>query len=123
MWFRKVSTVSAAMLENTPIGRMPFTQRSRVTNRPLSGWRGKGNTAEARRVRDLYLTHLRSLGDPEDVLLQAKCRHAAELQVAVEALRLRAAKGENIDISALVKLCNCADRAVERLNALARHLF
>jgi hypothetical protein len=115
------------MLENTPASSPPATRvkltsgKSRVTNKPLT--RFNGNSRPGRRVRDLYRLHMAALGNPTDGLLQSKCLHAAELQVAVETQRLRAAKGEAVDVHALVKLVNVADRAVERLNALARHLL
>jgi hypothetical protein len=60
-----------------------------------------------------------TLGNPEDGLLQAQCLHAAELQVAVEVQRHKAAKGEDVDLNGLVRLVNVADRAAERIRKQA----
>jgi hypothetical protein len=89
--------------------------RSLTTNRPLHK-RLNGNTAAGRRVRDLYRAFIGSMGNPTDTLSQANALHAAELAVAVEQQRLAAARGEPVDLNALVRLSNLADRAVGRLH-------
>ena len=45
------------------------------------------------------------MGNPADPISQANALHAAELAVAVEQQRLTAARGEAVDIDALVRLC------------------
>jgi hypothetical protein len=107
------------MLENAPISRTasaerPLTVRSRLTNGKLRG-RVNGNSAAGRRIRDIYRALMRELDNPTDTLIAAKVLHAAELCVAVEAQRLRAARGEDVNLDALVRLSNAADRAVRRL--------
>ena len=107
------------MLENTSGARMttverPLRQRSRLTNGKLRG-RVNGNSAAGRRIRDIFHALMRELGNPTDTLITAKVLHAAELCVAVEAQRLRAARGEDVNLDALVRLANVADRAVRRL--------
>jgi len=107
------------MLENAPTVRSPnadrpLTVRSRTTNKPLRG-RVSGNTSAGRRVRDLYRGLMAGIGNPTDTIAQARALHAAELAVAVEAQRLRAARGEDVNLDALVRLSNAADRAVRRL--------
>ena len=87
--------------------------RSRTTNEPLR--RANGNTAAGRRVRDLYRAFLAVMGNPVDPISQASALNAAELAVAVEQQRLAAARGDALDIDALVRLSNLADRAVKRL--------
>jgi hypothetical protein len=111
------------MLENAPTARSPsadrpLTVRSRTTNKPLRG-RVSGNTSAGRRVRDLYRGLMASIGNPTDTITQARALHAAELAVAVEAQRLRAARGEDVNLDALVRLSNAADRAVRRLGLRA----
>ena len=59
------------------------------------------------------------MGDPADTIVQANVLNAAELVVAVEQARLAAARGEAVDIDALVRLSNLADRAVRRLGIKA----
>ena len=110
------------MLENAPTGRLSIGQRlamnrSRITNKPIARW--KGNTSEGRRVRDLYRALMHKLGNPADMIMQARVMHAAELYVAVEAQRLRAVRGEDVNLDALVRLSNAADRAVRRLGLRA----
>jgi hypothetical protein len=101
------STARAATATRAP------RQRSAVTNRPLS--RVSGNTAAGRRCHDLYSAFLQNMGNPTDTIAQANALNAAELTVAVEQARLAAARGEAVDIDALVRLSNLADRAVRRL--------
>jgi hypothetical protein len=107
------------VLENTPAARppsadRPLTVRSRTTNKPLRG-RVSGNSSAGRRVRDLYRGFMAGIGNPTDTITQARALHAAELCVAVEAQRLRACRGEDVNLDALVRLSNAADRAVRRL--------
>lgn len=111
------------MLENTSAARSPSVDRplkvrSALTNKPLRG-RVNGNTSAGRRVRDLYRGLMAAIGNPGDTIMQAKVLHAAELAVAVEAQRLRAARGEDVNLDALVRLSNAADRAVRRLGIRA----
>ena len=90
----------------------PPASRSATTNKPLR--RVNGNTAAGRRVRDLYRAFLAAMSRA-DTIAQASALNAAELAVAVEQARLAAARGEAVDIDALVRLSNLADRAVRRL--------
>jgi len=55
------------------------------------------------------------MGNPEDPISQASALNAAELAVAVEQVRLSAARGEVVDVDQLVRLSNLADRAAKRL--------
>jgi hypothetical protein len=91
----------------------PPRSRSATTNQPLR--RANGNTATGRRVRDLYRAFLQHMGNPADTVTQSNALNAAELAVAVEQARLPAIRGEAVDIDALVRLSNLADRAVRRL--------
>ena len=66
-------------------------------------------------MRDLYRAFLAGISNPTDLIVQANALNAAELTCALEQLRLAAARGEAVDINALVRLSNLADRATRRL--------
>jgi hypothetical protein len=87
--------------------------RARTTNRPLS--RHDGNTAEGRRVRDLFRSFivLQRLGDPTDPAIQAQVLEAVELTQQAEYARTLLFKG--VTIEQLVLIQNLAHRAVRRL--------
>jgi len=72
----------------------------------------------ARRVRDLTSAFSAELqGDaPLSVTQEAAVRKAAGLLSAAEDLRARALRGDPVDMPALVKLENLADRAVRALH-------
>ena len=97
----------------------PARCRSATTNRPLAG-RTSQRTAAGRRVADLFRAFLAAMNNPVDPISQANALGAAELAVAVEQQRLRAARGDNVDVDALVRLSNLADRAAKRLNLSRR---
>lgn len=103
---------------------LPPSQRARATNDPMKRHRGK--TAEARRIRDLFLGYMAALGNPQSAIVQAKAAKAAELMVAAENLRARLINGDG-DANQLVRLENLADRAVRSLglpeaNAVPAHV-
>jgi hypothetical protein len=94
---------------------VPACQRSRVTNDPMARHRGK--SADARRVRDLYLSYMGDLGNPVNAAVQARVAKAAELVVAAEIARAKLIEGGG-DANQLVRLENLADRAVRSLGIL-----
>lgn len=91
---------------------LPPSQRARATNDPMKRHRGK--TADARRVKDLFLSYMQALGNPQNAIIQAKAAKAAELMVAAENLRAKLISGDG-DANQLVRLENLADRAVRGL--------
>jgi hypothetical protein len=88
------------------------TRRAKTTNDPAS--RANLNTANGRRVADLYRSYLRAMGDPTDAIAQANVLAAAELTVAAETARVQLLAGK-ADVDQLVKLENLAARAIRRL--------
>jgi hypothetical protein len=88
------------------------TRRAKTTNDPAS--RANLNTANGRRVADLYRSYLRAMGDPTDAVAQANVLAAAELTVAAETARVQLLAGK-ADVDQLVKLENLAARAIRRL--------
>jgi hypothetical protein len=90
--------------------------RSRTTTHPLAA-RTNGHSKQGKRVRDLYRAHLSRIGDPGEVLAQAACLAASELEVAVEDCRAKVlADPGNADLAdALVRLANLAHRAEHKL--------
>jgi hypothetical protein len=91
---------------------VPACQRSRVTNDPMRRHRGK--TADARRVRDLYLCYMDALGNPLNAIVQANVAKAAELVAAAEIARAKLIDGSG-DANQLVRIENLAARAVRSL--------
>jgi hypothetical protein len=87
--------------------------RAKITNKPLLRW--NGNTAAGKRVRDIYQSLAVQIGSPSDPYQQTAILTAAELIVATEEQRRRAALGEPVDLNALVRVSNLADRAVRKL--------
>jgi hypothetical protein len=89
------------------------TRRAKTTNDPAS--RANLNTANGRRVADLYRSYLRAMGDPTDAVAQANVLAAAELKAAAEIARADLLAGKTT-IGDVVLLENTADRAVRRLD-------
>jgi hypothetical protein len=89
------------------------TRRAKTTNDPAS--RANLNTANGRRVADLYRSYLRAMGDPTDAVAQANVLAAAELKAAAETARADLLAGKTT-IGDVVLLENAADRAVRRLD-------
>ena len=94
---------------------LPPAQRSRVTNDPTS--RHRGTTADARRVKDLFLSYLGRLGHPVDAATQAAVFAAADLAVTAEKTRAKVLAGgdDRSALNELVRVQNMADRALRRL--------
>jgi len=86
--------------------------RARATNDPT---KITGHSASARRARDLVVALFDELGEPPSVVQAAAIRRAASLMATAEDMRGRALRGEDVDVTALVKLENLADRAVRGL--------
>jgi hypothetical protein len=74
----------------------PAALRARATNDPLHG-RASRNTAQGRRIGDLFDAYLRAMGNPADALTQANALAAAELKVATEDARAKLLAGGDID--------------------------
>jgi hypothetical protein len=91
---------------------VPSCQRSRVTNDPMRRHRGK--TAEARRVRDIYLSLMSAFGNPLDARAQMQVAAAAELMFASEQARAKLIDGTG-DVNQVVRLENAAARALRSL--------
>jgi hypothetical protein len=102
-----------AMLRRPP--SVPGRQRARKTNNPLAGT--SRNTAQGRRIGDLFLSYCEVLGNPSDPPTQAAVLAAAELTYAAEAARARLLSDDSEfgDIALLVRLENLAARALKRL--------
>ena len=90
----------------------PRCQRAAVTNAPYR--RNRGTTAEGRRVRDLFLSYMATLGNPVNAGRQAAIYAAAQLVVAAEVAGAKII-ADGGDPNELVRLQNAADRAVRRL--------
>jgi hypothetical protein len=81
--------------------------------------RANGNTAQGRRVGDLYRAFIARIGDPDDLVAQSDCLACAELTAACEACRAQVLAGEAADADAadrLVRLENLARRAEAKLS-------
>jgi len=96
---------------------VPACQRSRITNDPAR--RHRGTTADGRRVRDLFLSFMSALGNPQNANLQANCLKAARLVVAAEIAGARIIEASG-DLNEMVRIENAADRAVRRLGLPAQ---
>jgi hypothetical protein len=103
--------VAAPLSSRARSVELPSRQRSRRTNRPVAA----GNTAISRRVRDLTRAFLSAIGNPNDVALQAQAVAAAEMVAIAELMRERALEGGEVDLSELVRLQSCSERALRRL--------
>ena len=97
----------------------PAALRARATNDPLHG-RASRNTAQGRRIGDLFDAYLRAMGNPVDALAQANALAAAELKVATEDARAKLLAGGNIDPDQVVKLEGAAARAERKLGIAHR---
>jgi hypothetical protein len=104
------------MLPNrTATAAKPPTARSALTNNPRTFGGLNGNTAQARRFRDLLEALLQQLGNPTDPIRQAEAVAAASAMVIAEDARAKALRGEPVDLDALVRLENTASRAFRKL--------
>jgi hypothetical protein len=97
----------------------PAALRARATNDPLHG-RASRNTAQGRRIGDLFDAYLRAMGNPADALAQANALAAAELKVATEDARAKLLAGGDIDPDQVVKLEGAAARAERKLGIVRR---
>lgn len=90
---------------------------------PVSSAAGKGHsrldgrTIEAQAVRRQMADFVAALGGPAavDAVAMLRIERAVELSVTAKRLRTRALRGEPVDIAALVKIENAADRAMRDL--------
>ncbi len=85
--------------------------RSKITNDPV---RGLGQSAEARRVRDLYRSYLVQLGNPADVATQAMIIATAQQVVIAENARRDHLAGK-ADLDSVIRAENMSARALRRL--------
>jgi len=96
----------------------PLTVRSRVTNGRRSFVDGDGNSAWARRWRDLVELHVADLGPPE-ALSEAQlslCRRVAATEVTLEGLEGRLSKGDTtVDLDLYNRLSGNLRRHLETL--------
>jgi hypothetical protein len=97
----------------------PAALRARATNDPLRG-RASRNTAQGRRIGDLFDAYIRAMGNPTDALAQANALAAAELKVAAEDGRAKLLSGGDIDPDQVVKLEGAAARADRKLGIAHR---
>jgi hypothetical protein len=108
----------AAVTEPSPArlinAERPAALRAKATNHPLYG-RASRNTAQGRRIGDLYDALLRAMGNPTDAVAQANALAAAELKVAAEDARAKLLAGGDIDPDQVVKLEGAAARAERKL--------
>jgi hypothetical protein len=91
--------------------------KSRLTNRPTRLAGVDGRSSQSRRRRDLIATYVAALGGADKVSPTAMndIVRAADLVAIAEKSRADALRGENVDLSALIRLEGAADRAVRRL--------
>jgi hypothetical protein len=88
------------------------TGNSAITNSPLSRW--DGNTADGRRVRDLYRGYALALGNPVDTATRALAIAAAEAIAIAENARRDHLAGK-VDINSVVRAEGTAARALRRI--------
>ena len=83
---------------NPPVEGNPSKQRSAVTNRRRLFVEGPGNTAWARRFKDLMTAHSADLGGAEYLTISqlSLIRRSATLTVELEAMDGRLADGETV---------------------------
>lgn len=107
-------TAAAISLPSAP--RAP-TLRSRVTNKRRSFVDGDGNSAWARRWRDLIELHVADLG-PAEALSEAQLsliRRVATIEIELEAAEGRLSKGEDVDLDAYTRASGHLRRILETL--------
>ncbi len=95
----------------------PLTLRSRVTNGRRSFVDGDGNSAWARRWRDLIALHVSDLGGA-DAMSEAQLslvRRCATIEAELEAAEGRLSKGEEIDLDAYTRAAGHLRRILESL--------
>jgi hypothetical protein len=95
----------------------PLTTRSKVTNKRRSFVDGDGNSAWARRWRDLIELHVADLGPPE-ALSEAQVslvRRCATIEIELEAAEGRLSKGEEVDLDAYTRAAGHLRRILESL--------
>lgn len=85
------------------------TRKRRQQRKPIDG-----RTRLARRIRELSASYLVALGGIASPELRDRCERAAQLVVISEDVRRKAVTG-SIDLDALVRIENTAQRAVDRL--------
>jgi len=96
---------SCTVAEASRIARMTRLRRLMEARAPLG-------TAQGRRVRLLFRTYLKRLGDgPHDDVMQAGAMRAAELTVLCENLRARALAGETIGANDITRMESTSRRA------------
>jgi hypothetical protein len=101
------------LTSNTATASKLPTGNSRTTNNPLR--RANGNTAQGRRVRDLYRGYMAVLGSPGDPATAALVLAAAELVVSAEKARADLLAGQG-DLNSVIRIENLSNRALKRLN-------
>jgi hypothetical protein len=107
------SKAGATSGHGSVLAKLTARHRSRTTNNPLAV-RASHRTAQGRRIRDLYQSYLRAMGNPTEAHLQADALTAAELRVAAENERAKVLAGHG-SADDLVRVENLADRAVRKL--------
>jgi hypothetical protein len=85
------------------------TRKRRQQRKPIDG-----RTRLARRIRELSTSYLVALGGRVSRELRDRCERAAQLVVISEDARRKAVTG-SIDLDALVRIENTAQRALDRL--------
>lgn len=78
--------------------------------------RYNGRSPEAYRIRALEKQYLARVRNPDDPIVQAAVHRAAEMTMVAEALRAQAVRGEQLNITALVRAENLARRCVRELH-------
>lgn len=90
--------------------------RARTTNRPQMLAGADGRSRRARRRRDVVNGIVAELGGSVSDGAMVAVIRAVDLLLICEEGRAAALRGEVVDLSALAKLENSADRAMRRLN-------
>ncbi len=94
--------------------------RSVATNDPRRLVGVDGNTAQARRYRDLVENLSAEIGGPLGEAEQLQVRNAATLQLHAEELTARLVRGEAVDAEAITRAANGATRALAALKRAAK---
>jgi hypothetical protein len=97
---------------STALVSLPSKVRSKITNDPSQR---HGRSAEARRVRDLYVSYHAALGHPPDVGTQSLILDAAESVVIAERARADVIAGNGGDLTNVVRVEGMAARALRRI--------
>jgi hypothetical protein len=101
-------------LSTTAVGA-PSKTRAKLTNNPAGAGR-HGQSAEGRRVRDLYRAFVAQLGNPTDAGVQAAVLAAAENVVIAEQVRaLFLAGAPAVSASDVVRAESTSNRSQRRL--------